>query len=83
MSAAAAATLRYMPRIDTRRIVDDLEEIIEMLEEIDGVDVSDVEPSKKIKSNAELSRELLYIQHRLDKASVDVMSVYHENRRSR
>lgn len=77
------ATIMNMARIDTRRIVRDLEDICEMLERLDGIDVADVDASTKIKAAAEVSRELLFIHHLLDKAGVDVMEIYHQNRRAR
>lgn len=77
------ATVSHMPRIDTRHIVDELEDIIELLEALDGVDVTDTDPSKKIKVGAEVSREFLFIHHRIEKAAVDVMELYHSNRRAR
>lgn len=77
------AILTAMARIDTRSIVDQLEDVIDMLEQMDGKDITDVDPSKKIKSAAEISRDLLYIDHLLDKARVAVMDVYHDNRRAR
>lgn len=78
-----SAILAGMARIDTRTIVDQLEDIIEMLEQMDGKDVSDVDPSKKIKSAAEISRDLLYIDHLLNRARVAVLDIYHDNRRAR
>lgn len=77
------ATITDMPPIDTRHIVDILEEAIELLEGLDGKDVSDTEASRKMKVNAEVNRELLYIQHLCDKASVETMTVYHAHRRDR
>ena len=76
-------TITDMATIDMRGIVYQLEDVIDLLEKVDGKNISDVDASTKIKAAAEISRELLFIEHLLDKARVDVMAQYHEMRRDR
>ncbi|MEU5437163.1 hypothetical protein AB0G73_27815 [Streptomyces sp. NPDC020719] len=63
--------------IDLRKAAETARELLEAIEELDGVEPDETPTRAGRRHRAEITRKLLYLSHLGDRASVEIMDAYY------